>query len=84
MGIIGNIGKVAKDICILEGTVMRDEVMIDGSGSGEKGKGGCVARRGISTLISFSASILVETLYQQSKSQEGSVKSGGAITSGVT
>jgi hypothetical protein len=88
VGIIGNIGKVAKDICILEGTVMKDEVIIDGSGGGEKGKGGggggvCVVRRGISTLISFSASILVETLYQQSKSQEGSVKSGGAITSGV-
>jgi hypothetical protein len=81
--IIGNIGKVAKDICILEGAVMKDEVIIDGGG--EKGKGGgvCVVRRGISTLISFSASILVETLYQQSKSQEGSVKSGGAITSGV-
>jgi hypothetical protein len=34
-------------------------------------------------LISFSASILVEALYHQSKSHEGSVKSGAAITTGV-
>jgi hypothetical protein len=90
VGIIANIGKIGRDVCLEEGKAMRDEVVVDGhhpeeEEEGGKGKGAyrCVVRRGISKLISFSASILVETLYHQSKSQEGSVKSCGAITTGV-
>jgi len=81
VGVIANIGKVGRDVCVVEAEEMRNEMMVDGQESG--GGGACVVRRGISTLISFSASILVEALYHQSKSQEGSVKSGGAITTGV-
>jgi len=80
VGVIANIGKVGRDVCVVEAEEMRNEMMVDGQ---ESGGGACVVRRGISTLISFSASILVEALYHQSKSQEGSVKSGGVITTGV-
>jgi hypothetical protein len=82
VGVIANIGKVGRDVCLMEADVMRKEMVVDGQEGDGKG-GSCVVRRGISTLISFSASILVEALYHQSKSQEGSVKSGGAITTGV-
>lgn len=82
VGVILNIGKVGRDVCVVEAEEMRNEMMVDGENGDGRG-GACVVRRGISTLISFSASILVEALYHQSKSQEGGVKSGGAITPGV-
>lgn len=81
VGVIASIGKVGRDVCLMESDEMRNEMVVDGQEEG--GGGACVVRRGISTLISFSASILVEALYHQSKSQEGGVKSGGAITPGV-
>ncbi len=87
VGVIANIGKIGRDVCLMEGEVMRNEMMVDGQDAenSDGGNGGrvSVVRRGISTLISFSASILVEALYHQSKSSEGSVKTGGVITTGV-
>ena len=84
VGVIANIGKIGRDVCLMEGEVMRNEMMVDGQDNDDDGGGRVnVVRRGISTLISFSASILVEALYHQSKSSEGSVKSGGVITTGV-
>ena len=81
VGAIANVGKVGRDTCVAEAEEMKNEMMVDGED--DRDGGACVVRRGISTLISFSASILVEALYHQSKSQEGGVKTGGAITTGV-
>ena len=75
--VICDIGKRGSDVCLLEG------------GASNKGGGAVTGalpvRRGISALISFSASVLIEALHIQSTTAEGNsgVKSGGLITGGV-
>ena len=63
---IANIGKYGMEICIKECSRKEEE---------EEDTGALIVRRGISTLISFSASILVEAIHIQSSSKDG----GGGV-----
>jgi len=82
VNIIGKIGFWGNEICVAENRRMEDtDMLIDRVGTNEdvdtadQGGGALLVRRGISTLLSFSASILVEAIHIQSISRDNNVNS---------
>lgn len=81
VNVIGKIGLWGNEICVAENRRSEDtDMLIDRVGSTneeETGQGGgaLLVRRGISTLLSFSASILVEAIHIQSISRDNNVNS---------
>jgi len=77
VNVIGKIGLWGNEICLAENR--RICLLIDRVGTNEEetgqGGGALLARRGISTLLSFSASILVEAIHIQSISRDNNVNS---------
>ena len=87
---IANIGKYGMEICVKECNKRMDEedndmMQIDDGEGGVMDKckattnntGALIVRRGISSLISFSASILVEAIHIQSSSKDAGIGGGG-------
>ncbi|KAL7543016.1 hypothetical protein ACHAXR_012507 [Thalassiosira sp. AJA248-18] len=87
VSVVMNIGKAGMEICLAEGKLSRQQAMqIDGVQQHEDGvhhDKALPVRRGISTLLSFSASILVEALHIQSTSKESTSATGGVSESMV-
>lgn len=80
VNVIGKIGLWGNEICIAENRRSEDTgMLIDRVGANEEetdqGGGALLVRRGISTLLSFSASILVEAIHIQSISRDNNVNS---------
>ena len=78
--IVGEIGKRGMEVWLSEEkarNIMGEMMQVGGEDGGAAGRSGAVfVRRGISTLISSSASVLVEALHIQSSSRDAGISGG--------